>query len=1377
MAEYKSAYTGQEIDAGIGKANTAIQPEDLGELASKDTVDYETEVTNKPTIPSEVTEETVANWGFTKNTGTYSKPSGGIPKEDLSQAVQTILEKANATNLSTYEFNEADLDPTVLNYIATNNPDLLKVTTQQGAVQDYYKGQDKEYYCYINGYFIVLTITGSEGSYNLDVKSYDFDDFSKVNGTDDGTNWTSITIDGTTKAIPQVNGVLTKMVLDGTEFDPNTGMPTNAQLNDILDSKYDSIEVINMPGITNEMFYLDTYNTANSKIVARYVCRTFTDNNENNLVAFEITRLNGSNTPTLDIFMPDFNVVEANESVPSGSSSTTLQTLKVGGNYYTVPSGGGGTTVEANPTLTGTEAHLDGLKVGSTKYSTRPDLSGKVISIMGDSISTYAGWIPNSDGVNDGTGTLRHAIYYPNYGNYVNNVNMTWWHKLIFDKFKAKFGINESWSGSFVGNNKDSNTATTTTCHAPGNDTGPDTCMAGNTRILRLGANGTPDIIYVYGGTNDIAQPGTPGESLGTFNSVTDYSTVDISSTKWSTFVDAYRTMIQRMQYYYPKAKIIALLPTYCNSYYNRATLDSWVEQIKLICDYFGVNYIDLRACGITWANSDTSRNAKGVKTLGDANVHPNELGHQMIADYVEAETYKIIQQDSIENVVYTVTNTLSTLTNNKSYITGVSSGESYTGTLTGADLTIGRVSMGGTDITSTAYNSSTGVITIANVTGDIVISEGQAVPTPVTGVSLNAASKSISPGDTDILTATIAPANATDKTVTWSVNNAKATIVPNGLTCTVTGVSDGTAVVTVTTTDGSFTDSCTYTIHQIALNSISITTPPSTIAYHYGDTFSKTGMVVTAYYDDNTSEVLSDSDYTISPSGSLTDSDTTITVSYTYNGTTKTATQAITVATLSSIAVTTQPTKTNYAVGEYFDNTGMIVTATWSDTTTSTVTNYTYSPDTALTTNDTTITISYTVGGVTKTASQAITVTASTEQTAVFGTVSSANAVSNTVFWQTNTDDMVAAIGNQLKSITFNHRTTTGTIKVYGYDQSFDKTASASTLASAATTANSNKTLLFTIAPKATGSQTYLLDGTDANVSMSVPAPITCPTSLGFDGVAMSWSGTGGETTNNYITFCSNSSGGNVKNQTICVSLTYLTSSSKTLTAITVTTPPTKTIYTERELFDTTGMVVTASWSDNTTSTVLGYTYSPSGALTTSDTTITISYTDGGVTQSTTQAITVNPFAGAYYHTNNINLPLNAEAKPSYASFINYSDNTYFEGKNIISVRFKPYKAGTLTVGLIQIANWSSTSSKTNATTITVDANDVGVVTEYPISLQCPVGYGPYIMETTDTATFYYSETGGNGFKNQVGRGKTPGNSDPCNLGVDFGIASAPEE
>ena len=52
--------------------------------------------------------------------------------------------------------------------------------------------------------------------------------------------------------------------------------------------------------------------------------------------------------------------------------------------------------------------------------------------------------------------------------------------------------------------------------------------------------------------------------------------------------------------------------------------------------------------------------------------------------------------------------------------------------------------------------------------------------------------------------------------------------------------------------------------------------------------------------------------------------------------------------------------------------------------------------------------------------------------------------------------------------------------------------------------------------------------------------------------------------------------------------------------------------------------MVVTASYDNSTTSAVSGYTYTPNGALSTSDTEVTISYAEGGVTETATQNITV---------------------------------------------------------------------------------------------------------------------------------------------------------
>lgn len=79
----------------------------------------------------------------------------------------------------------------------------------------------------------------------------------------------------------------------------------------------------------------------------------------------------------------------------------------------------------------------------------------------------------------------------------------------------------------------------------------------------------------------------------------------------------------------------------------------------------------------------------------------------------------------------------------------------------------------------------------------------------------------------------------------------------------------------------------------------------------------------------------------------------------------------------LAEINITTAPTKTTYSVGDALDLTAMVVTATYSDESTAVITQYTTSPaeGAVLATTDTAVTVSYTEAGVTKTDTQAITV------------------------------------------------------------------------------------------------------------------------------------------------------------------------------------------------------------------------------------------------------------------------------------------------------------------------------------------------------------------------------------------------------------------
>ena len=159
-------------------------------------------------------------------------------------------------------------------------------------------------------------------------------------------------------------------------------------------------------------------------------------------------------------------------------------------------------------------------------------------------------------------------------------------------------------------------------------------------------------------------------------------------------------------------------------------------------------------------------------------------------------------------------------------------------------------------------------------------------------------------------------------------------------------------------------------------LKKIQIITPPTETAYEIGDTIDLTGMVVHAFYSDGSSHAISD--YTYSPHVVSSASDTEVTITYTEDGITKTAIQDITVGNtpnLVSIAVSTPPTKVIYKAGEYFDPSGMVVTATFDNGTTKNVSGYTYSPTRTLQQDDSVITISYTKKGVTKTTTQNITV------------------------------------------------------------------------------------------------------------------------------------------------------------------------------------------------------------------------------------------------------------------------------------------------------------------------------------------------------------------------------------------------------------------
>ncbi|WP_227873951.1 Ig-like domain-containing protein [Flavobacterium nackdongense] len=113
-----------------------------------------------------------------------------------------------------------------------------------------------------------------------------------------------------------------------------------------------------------------------------------------------------------------------------------------------------------------------------------------------------------------------------------------------------------------------------------------------------------------------------------------------------------------------------------------------------------------------------------------------------------------------------------------------------------------------------TAVAAGTATITVTTQDGSKPDTSVITVTVPVTSVSVSPATATIIDGNTQQLTATIAPTNASNKTVSWSSSNtAVATVNASGL---VTAIAAGTATITVTTQDGSKTDTSVITVTAV---------------------------------------------------------------------------------------------------------------------------------------------------------------------------------------------------------------------------------------------------------------------------------------------------------------------------------------------------------------------------------------------------------------------------------------------------------------------------------------------------------------------------------------------------------------------------------
>ena len=129
--------------------------------------------------------------------------------------------------------------------------------------------------------------------------------------------------------------------------------------------------------------------------------------------------------------------------------------------------------------------------------------------------------------------------------------------------------------------------------------------------------------------------------------------------------------------------------------------------------------------------------------------------------------------------------------------------------TWTSSNTSVATVSNG----TITAKKAGSATITVKTEDGNKTATCSVTVNSnivSVTGVSLNKNSLTLDIGDTETLTATISPSNATNQNVTWTSSNTGVATVSNGI---VSAISAGTSIITVKTSDGNKTATCTVTV------------------------------------------------------------------------------------------------------------------------------------------------------------------------------------------------------------------------------------------------------------------------------------------------------------------------------------------------------------------------------------------------------------------------------------------------------------------------------------------------------------------------------------------------------------------------------------
>ena len=191
-----------------------------------------------------------------------------------------------------------------------------------------------------------------------------------------------------------------------------------------------------------------------------------------------------------------------------------------------------------------------------------------------------------------------------------------------------------------------------------------------------------------------------------------------------------------------------------------------------------------------------------------------------------------------------------------------------------------------------------------------------------------------------------------------------------------------------------------------------------------------------------------------------------------------------------------------------------------------------------------------------------------------------------------------------------------------------------------------------------------------------------------------------------------------------------YASDFTKTLTGLSVGTKPAKTSYVEGESLNTSGLVIKASYSDNTTASVTGYTLSGYSS-TPGEKTVTVSYSEGGVTKTTAFSVTVAAKTPT---------KLTITKAPSKVTYLEGQDSFDFSDMAVTVT----YNNGTTAAVADYEVFGMSTEVGTHVITVKYAENGVAVSSTFPITVKPKsliMIYPIYPNEETREILAFYGE------------------------------------